>query len=172
MKIRFVIIAIGLVIILTFITYIILDINSFTLTLNNNTNISMNNSTSTISKDVNSSPTSIQFYNDNDSLLIPSNDYIINNINWSSYPNLAVGYIDLAEAMEPNEYVSHKFMAIGVKTEVKNTDNDTIIQEQLSSVARDVRRICGPNTAIVIMGMDHGVLAWSVTMRVYDDNIY
>ena len=165
------IIIIVLIMVLALITYIMINANFINVTLNN-TNTNVNNSSGNISKDIYLNVTSQPIYSDNNSLSIPSNDYIINNINWSSYTNLEVGYIDLAQVMEPNEYVSHKFIAVGVKTEVKNTDNDTIIQEQLSSVAHDVRRICGPNTAIVIMGMDQGILAWSVTMRVYDDNIY
>lgn len=146
-------------------------IKNSTTTLNstiNKTNESFNNSL------INSTTISITPlpFDYNNTLTIPSNDYIINKINWSSNPNLEIGYIDLAQVMEPNEYVPHTFIAVGIKTQVVNTDNDTIIREQLSNVARDVRRICGPNTAIVIMGMDQGVLAWSVTMRVYDDNIY
>jgi hypothetical protein len=132
------------------------------------TNESFNNS---IVNNTNITVTPIPF-DYNSTLSIPSNDYIINHINWSSNPNLEVGYIDLAQVMEPNEYVPHTFVAVGIKTQVINTDNDTIIREQLSNVARDVRRICGPNTAIVIMGMNHDVLGWSVTMRVYDNNIY
>lgn len=114
MKNRFTIIVIVLIMLLFFITYIILDTNFINATLNNTT-IDMNNSSRIITIDINSSSTPQQFYSDNNSLSIPSNDYVINNINWSSYPNLEVGYIDLAQVMEPNEYVSINLLQLASK---------------------------------------------------------
>jgi hypothetical protein len=106
------------------------------------------------------------------SLTLPQNDYIINNINWSSYPNLQIGYIHLAQVCEPNEIVPHKYMAIGVMSEVKNGNNRTLVYEQLGSVALEIRHMCGPNSAICVFGTDHGIVSWTVTMRVYDDKVY
>jgi hypothetical protein len=108
----------------------------------------------------------------NNSITIPPNDYVINNINWSSYPNLKTGYVYLAQVCEPNDIVPHKFIGVQILTEIKETKNTTIIKEQLGSVAKETRQLYGPNSAICILGTDNGVVAWTVTMRVYDDSVY
>jgi hypothetical protein len=131
----------------------------------NTSNISVQNNNSI--EDI--TPTAIV---ENNSFYIPTNDYIINNIDWLSYPNLRVGYVDQAQICEPNEIVPHKYIAVGVISEVNDGNNRTQIYEQLSGVALDLRRLCGPNSAICVFGTDHGVVAWTVTMRVYDDKVY
>ena len=110
--------------------------------------------------------------NINDTQNIQPNDYVINSINWESYQNLKVGYVVENEVREPNDFVNHSYIAVEIATEVQGTNNSIIIDKQLADVALEVRRIYGPNCAIGVFGMDHGVLAWSVTMRVHDDNIY
>jgi hypothetical protein len=135
-------------------------INSGNHTLNNSTNIGSNIVTNTPTINVNNTQNLL------------TNDYIINHINWESYPNLEVGYIVENEIREPNDFVDHKYIAVEIATEVQGTDNSTIINKQLADVALEVRQIYGPNCAIGIFGMDQGVLVWSVTMYVSDDNIY
>lgn len=157
-----------LIIIFTIGVYTIIGKTNYNNIINNSSNHSINNSTAINFDNTTVTPIIIS----NSSLTVIPNDYLINHITWKSYPNLEIGYVIENEVLEPNEIVNHPYMAIEIATEVKDTDNDTIINSQLSDIATEVRHICGPNTAIVIMGMDHGVLAWSVTMRVYDDNIY
>jgi len=167
MKIGFIILLFASLLILI-ISLLILTNNYFIIYNNQSINTSLNtNSSSNIA---NISPTPIIDFNK--SLIIPPNDYVINHINWSSNPNLETGYIYLAQVCEPNDIVPHKFIAIQILTEVKGTNDKTIIKEQLGNVAIEARRLYGPNSAICILGTDHGVVAWTVTMRVYDDKIY
>jgi hypothetical protein len=163
-----IIIVIILIIVLTIGVYTIIGKSNYYNFINNSSNHSINSSTTINFGNTTVTPIIIS----NNNLTVIPNDYLINNITWKSYPNLEIGYVIENEVLEPNAIVNHSYIAIEIATEVKDTDNDTIINSQLSAIATEVRHIYGPNTAIVIMGMDHGVLAWSVTMKVYDDNIY
>jgi hypothetical protein len=170
MKIKnlIIIFVILLIIILTIGVYTIISKYNYNNIMNNSSNHSINNSTTINFNNATVTPNIIS----NNSLTVIPNDYLINHITWKSYPNLEVGYVIENEVLMPNDIVNHPYIAIEIATEVKDTDNDTVINSQLSAIATEVRQVYGPNTAIVIMGMDHGVLVWSVTMRVYDDNIY
>jgi len=155
-----------LIIIMSIIIFIGINISSKPHLLN----ISNNNSSNL--NQINNKLNQNSTINDNNSINIPSNDSIINNINWSRYPNLQMGYVHFAQECEPNDIVPHKYVAIGIITEVKNYDNRTLIYKQLSEIALEIRRMCGPNTAICVFGTNHGILEWTVSMRVYDDKIY
>ncbi len=165
MKIGFVILLFASLLILIISVFIFTD-NIIHNNQSINTSLNSNNSSNIDSI----SPTLITNYNN--SLAIPPNDYVINSINWSLNPNLKTGYVYLAQVCEPNDIVPHKFIAVQILTEVKGTNDKTIIKEQLGNVAVEARRLYGPNSAICILGTDHGVVAWTVTMRVYDDKIY
>lgn len=169
MKVKTIILMCGIIltVILLVVIYVVISktdiqniINPDNHIVNNSTNIDSNITTSTPIIDFN-----------NTQNLLP-NDYIINHINWESYQNLKVGYVVENEVREPNDFVNHKYIAVEIATEVQGTDNSTIIDKQLADVAREVRHIYGPNCAIGIFGMDHGVLVRSVTMYVYDENIH
>ena len=164
LKLVFITIFIISIIILTGI-YVINKLYVSDIANNNSNNINTNNSIpyGTIS------PIGIDY---NKSITVLPNDQIINNITWSLYPNLQTGYVNLVQVCEPNDKVPHKYIAIGITTEVKNSYNRTLVYEQLSCIAQEVRHICGPNTAICIFGTTHGILEWSVTMHVYDDKVY
>lgn len=165
-NIKLLLIIIFMLLILAYIGINIGNIPSFSNMINNSSNKLEPNDDNKFNE--NSSPIS----DFNDSLSIPPNDYIINSINWTSYPNLQTGYVHLAQVCEPNDIVPHKYIAIGIISEVKDGNNKTLVYEQLGGVAREVRHLSGPNSAIVIFGTDHGVVAWTVTMGVYDDKIY
>ena len=100
------------------------------------------------------------------------NDKLINNIHWKLYPNFDTGYVIANEIMEPNDDINHNYIAVEIATEMKDGTNDTDMYNQLSGIAREVRRMYGPNCAIGIMAMDHGVLINTVQMCIYDDNTY
>jgi hypothetical protein len=103
---------------------------------------------------------------------IPSNDYVINHINWSLYPDIQTGYISQSDLSEPNEVINHKFAYAQICVEVKNIDNWNIVNSELSSVAREVRALYGPNSAIDIIGTVNGIIASHVYMLPYDDTVY
>lgn len=163
-----IILIIFFIIILSIGVYTIFNKYNYNSTINNSSNHSINNSTIINLNNTTVTPSIIS----NNSLTIIPNDYLINHITWESYPNLKVGYIVENEVREPNDFVNHEFIAVEIATEVQGTNNSAIIDKQLADVAHEVRQVYGPNCAIGIFGMDHGVLAWSVTMKVYDDNIY
>jgi hypothetical protein len=110
--------------------------------------------------------------NNNTTLNIPPNDYVINNINWSSYPNLQRGYVSVSEISKPNAVVSHEFIEVQIHTEIINSDNETEIMMQLDSVAREARKIYGENSGINIYGDKDGIFYYSSSMIPYDDTIY
>jgi hypothetical protein len=76
-------------------------------------NNSINNTQYNVS--VNPSPT----LDINATLSIPSNDYIINHINWSLYPDIQAGYISKSYLSEPNDVTNHKFVYVQICIEVK-----------------------------------------------------
>jgi hypothetical protein len=108
----------------------------------------------------------------NSTLNIPPSDSVINNINWSSYPNLQTGYVYLAEVQGPNEYINHKFVVVQILTEIKGTEDKNIIIEQLSGIAREVRKTYGPNSGVHIISTKGGVAGLSVSMLPYSDLTY
>jgi hypothetical protein len=108
----------------------------------------------------------------NNTLNIPPNDYVINHINWSLYPNLETGYVYLAEIQGPNDYINHKFIVVQILTEIKDTNDNALIDEQLIGVAHEARNIYGPNSGIHIISTKDGVAHLSVSMLPYNDTTY
>ncbi|WP_174591163.1 hypothetical protein [Methanocella conradii] len=141
-----------------FIVYSIINKN-----IANNNLISNNTSYNTINP---------MFNNTSEILLLPSNDYVINHINWTSYSNLEVGYVYKAYISDPTDVIPQKFIEVQILTEVKNTDNKTEILKQLDGVAREARAIYGPNSAINIYGTRGGVAYYFSSMLPYDEHIY
>jgi hypothetical protein len=129
-----------------------------------------NNSTLTSNNSSIINPTVIN--STNDTLKVPPNDFVINNINWSLYPNLQKGYISVAEISGPNDVVSHQFIEVQIHTEVINSDNKTEILKQLDNVAREARFIYGNNSGINVYGDKNGVPYYFSSMIPYDDTIY
>ena len=105
----------------------------------------------------------------NNTLDIPPSDFVINHINWSSYPNLQIGYVYSAYISEPTKVIPHKFIEVDILTEVKGTDNKTIIKEQLAGVAKEAKKIYGPNSSINIHGTKGGASAWLVSLLPYEN---
>ncbi|WP_174591911.1 hypothetical protein [Methanocella conradii] len=163
------------IIIIGIIIGIIIQIISllFIINFNNISNILSNNSSiidDDVNLNVNSTPT--VSFTPNDSLTFPSNDFAINNINWSSYPNLQTGYVYTVYIAGPNNVIPYKFIEVQICTEVKNTENRTIIEEQLAGVAREAKKIYGPPSSISIIGTKGGAAAWIVSLLPYEDTSY
>jgi hypothetical protein len=130
-----------------------------------------NNSSGNISNET-ISPIPSTFVNPNSTLVYPNSDYAINQINWSSYPNLQTGYVYAVYIAEPTNVISHKFIEVQILTEVKGTENRTLIREQLAGVAREARILYGQNSDINIHGTKGGASTWIVSLLPYDDTIY
>ncbi|BAI60164.1 hypothetical protein MCP_0092 [Methanocella paludicola SANAE] len=101
---------------------------------------------------------------ENDTLTILPNDYVINNINWTQYPNLQQGYIYKVYIAGPTDTVPYKFMEVQILTEVKDTNDRELIRSQLSGVAYEVRKIYGPNSDIHILGTKNGAATWDISL--------
>jgi hypothetical protein len=116
-------------------------------------------------------PTAVVSVDPYSSLIYPSNDIAINGINWSSYPNLQTGYVFLVCIAEPTNVIPHKFIEVQICTEVKDTENRTIIINQLNGVAKEAKQIYGPYSSINIIGTKGGVARWFASILPNDDKI-
>jgi hypothetical protein len=117
-------------------------------------------------------PTVLASIDPNNSLTYPSNDFVINHINWSSYPNLATGYIFKVYIANPNDIISYKFIEVQICTEITETENRTIIEEQLAGVAREAKTIYGPSSSINIIGTKGGVARWFASILPYEEVVH
>lgn len=166
MRLKIISVFVGLFILLIVIALLILT-NYTDYIFNNDTNLSLSLTpypTSSVIPSLSIEP--------NNTLAIPPSDYVINNINWSSYPNLQSGYVYTVYIAEPTNVVPHKFIEVQILTEVKGTENRTIIREQLSGVALEARKIYGPNSDINIHGTKGGASTWIVSLLPYEDTPY
>lgn len=130
------------------------------------TNINSTTSTVSIQLSISDSPIS------NTILVIPPDDYVINHINWSLYPNLEKGYIYMAQIIGPTDTIPHKFIEVQILTEVTDTSDLTLIRSELSGVAYEVRDIYGPNSDIHILGTKDGAATWDITLYPYENNAH
>jgi hypothetical protein len=148
-------------------TYVKTNEININFTNSNKTNISINN-TSTITP----SP-SVDY---NSTLNLPSNDYVINHINWSNYPYLQQGYIRDArisdpDGTDPKNDITHKFIKVEIYVEIKN-DNQSEVANDMKAVAVEARNIYGPNSLIFIIATKNGVYYNSLNTYPYEDTIY
>jgi hypothetical protein len=112
----------------------------------------------------------------NSTLYLPSNDYVINHINWSNYPSLQQGYVHDAKITEPTgtdseNGVTHSYIISFIYIEI-NTDDQSKVVNEMKGVARDARSIYGPNSEVFIIANKNGVFYNNVNTYPYDDNIY
>ncbi|MDI6898125.1 hypothetical protein [Methanocella conradii] len=115
---------------------------------------------------------SLSIDRNNSSLTFPPNDFAINHINWSSYPNLTTGYVYTVYIAGPNDVIPYKFIEVQICTEVKDTENRTIIEEQLAGVAKEAKKIYGPPSSINIIGTKGGVAMWFASILPYEEKVY
>lgn len=163
MKLKYIVGLTGLVIILA-ITIIVITNYNFIYKVNSN-NTSVNVSTTI-------NPTIFTSIDPNSSLNFPPNDYAINHINWSQYPNLSSGYVYTVYVAGPNDVISHKFIEVQICTEIKGTEDETIIYNQLNEAAKEARKLYGSNSDINIIGTKGGVARWFAEILPYEDKIY
>jgi hypothetical protein len=148
-------------------TYVKTNEVNINFTNSNKTNGSINN-TSTIAP----SPTLDYNY----TLNLPTNDYVINHINWSNYHYLQQGYIRDArisdpDGTDPQNDITHKFIKVEIYVEIK-TDNQSEVVNDMKSVALEARNIYGINSLIFIIATKNGVYYNSLNTYPYDDTIY
>lgn len=131
---------------------------------NNKTNNSINQSYINDSPKNNFTPSIDPYY-------IPPNDYVINNINWSKYPNLQKGYVLAAYKTGPNDVLNYDFVDVQICTEIKDTDNKTLIDEQLSGVAKEAKAFYGSASGITIAGTMGGAAEYFAEILPYNDTV-
>jgi hypothetical protein len=156
---------------------IIISIASYAYLKSDKSNINLYNSTQTNSS-LNNTPTvtPLPTIDYNSTLSIPSNDYVINHINWSNYPYLQQGYIRNAQISEPTgtdpyNDITHKYIDIEIYIEIKN-DNQSEVVNEMKHVAIEARNIYGPNSLILIVATKNGVFYNNVNTYPYEDTIY
>lgn len=166
MKLKPIVTVVGLFILLVIISLLVVAYHNgfiFDKNLNNSSSTSLN---TTIN------PTILASVDPNSSLTYPPNDFAVNHINWSSYPNLQTGYVYLVCISEPTDVIPHKFIEVQICTEVKDTEDRIIIEEQLAGVAREAKKIYGPNGSINIIGTKGGVARWFASILPYDETVH
>jgi hypothetical protein len=115
--------------------------------------------------------TSIVPINSNSSFTFPPSDYTINKINWSKYKNLETGFVYTACVSEPTDVIPYKFIEVEIVTEIKGTENRTIINEQLAGIAKEAKIIYGPNSSIDIIGTKSGIARWFASILPHNDTV-
>jgi hypothetical protein len=136
--------------------------------LNSNKTNSSTNYTLTITP----LPTIDNYY----TLNIPSNDYVINHINWSDYPYIQQGYVREAKISDPNEAdlkynLTHKYIDVEIYIEITQ-DNQSEVVNEMKGVAREARNIYGNNSEIFIIANKNGVFYNNVNTYPYEDTVY
>lgn len=168
MKIKYLLIVLSVIIIILLISLFAMD-NNISNIINyeqiNKTNNSSNQTDSLINLNNNSTNVIDPFY-------IPNSDYVINNINWSNYPNLQKGYVLAAYKAGPNDVLNYYFIEVQICTEIKNTDNDTLVKEQLSGVAKEAKLLYGPVSSITIAGTRSGAAEYFAEILPYNDTVH
>lgn len=130
-----------------------------------------NNTTNYSNQTDSKNNTNINPTNTIDPLHIPPNDYVINNINWSKYPNLQKGYVLAAYKAGPNDVLNYEFIDVQICTEIQNTGNETLIYEQLAGIARDAKFLYGPASGINIHGTIGGTEYYCASILPYNDTV-
>lgn len=135
-------------------------------------NVNKTNSTTNYILTITPSPTIDYNY----TLIVPSNDYVINHINWSNYPYLQRGYIRDARISDPTgtdpaNDITHKYIDVEIYIEINN-DNQSEVVNEMKHVASEARTIYGPNSLILIVTTKNGVYYNNVNTYPYEDTIY
>jgi hypothetical protein len=159
-KVKFAII--GISIILVIIIIIVVG--------NSKYKVSLMNNSSNMNLTIKPIP-SVNIEPNNTTLTFPSNDYTINHINWYVYPNLNTGYIYTVYAAGPNDVLSYEFIEVQICTEIKNTEDRAIIEDQLAGVAREAKKIYGPDSSINIIGTKGGIARWFASILPFNDTV-
>lgn len=135
-------------------------------------NFNKTNSSTNYTSTVIPSPT----FDYNSTLNLPSNDYVINHINWSNYPYLQQGYIRASrisdpDGTDPQNNITHKYIDVEIYIEIKN-DNQSEVVNEMKRVAIEARNIYGPNSLILVVTTKNGMFYNNVNTYPYEDTIY
>ena len=165
MEIKYLLVALSVIIILLCVFILVIDNKFINQEQFNNVN-SSTNQTQIIDNSNNSSTNVI------DPFYIQPSDYVINQINWSNYPNLQKGYVLAAYKAAPNDVLNYDFIEVQICTEIKNSENETLIKEQLSGVAKEAKLLYGPVSSITIAGTRGGAAEYFAEILPYNDTVH
>jgi hypothetical protein len=132
--------------------------------------VNLNENSSNINITIEPTPF-VTIYPSTTALTYPPNDYSINHIEWSKYTNLDMGYVYTVYIAGPNDVISYKFIEVQICTEVKNTEDRKTIEEQLSGVAKEAKRIYGPESSINIIGTKGGIARWFASILPHNETV-
>jgi hypothetical protein len=105
-------------------------------------------------------------------LTLPSQEYILQNINWSNYSLLQNPYFHNHEVSDPTEVVDHKFLYVVIVVEINDAKNRSEILKQISGVVLEERRILGPNSGPTIWGTVDGICVYYAALRPYETDVF
>ena len=109
---------------------------------------------------------------DDENLVLPSEETILNCINWSNYPLLRNPYIHNHEISDPTFVINHKFLYVTIVVEVINTKNETEVLRQLSDADRELQKILGPDSGPNIWGTADGVWVYYAAIMPYETDVW
>jgi hypothetical protein len=135
----------------------------------NEDRITINNSSKNDMSMANASTMTEQLANEN--LMLPSREYILNNINWSNYSLLSNPYIHSHEVSDPTFVINHKFLYLVIVVEIKDATNKTEILNQISGVVLEERKMLGPNSGPSVWGTVDGMWVYYGAMIPYESHI-
>jgi hypothetical protein len=103
--------------------------------------------------------------------VIPPSDYVVNNINWSNYPDLKKGYV-ASNYVTYTKEVGKNFISVEICTEiVSNQDNVTKIKNELYEVGCEAKQYYGSAAAIHVLGTINGATLMVYTIIPYNMTI-
>jgi hypothetical protein len=104
-------------------------------------------------------------------LTLPSQEYILQNINWSNYSLLQNPYLHNYEVSDPTYVIDHKFLYVVIVVEIKDAKNQAEILKQISGVVLEERNILGPNSGPTVWGTVDGICLYYAALTPYETDV-
>jgi hypothetical protein len=103
---------------------------------------------------------------------LPSQEYVMQNINWSNYTLLLNPYFRNFEVSDPTYVNDHKFLYVVIVVEINDASNKTEIFSQLSGVVLEERKLLGPNSGPTVWGTVDGMMVYYAAQIPCDTTVY
>jgi hypothetical protein len=106
-----------------------------------------------------------------ENLTLPSQEFFMQNINWSNYSLLQNPYFHNYEVSDPTFVVDHKFLYVVIVVEINDAKNRTEIFNQISGVVLEERKILGPNSGPTVWGTVDGMMVYYAALTPYETDV-
>lgn len=108
--------------------------------------------------------------NDNN-LVLPPKEVILNCINWSNYPLLRNPYIHNYDISDPTFVIDHKFLYVTICADAIDVSNETEVLREISGVASEMKKVLGQDSGPNVWVTVDGVLYYAAIMP-YETDIW